>query len=98
MTFLFCCCRAVLSADDRRARQTRRSGHIHGEFAVWLDRDRLVCCAAVGLCIGAAHLHRAGPGGQFAYFCRCGALEPVGAHFCWACGKASLNFCLRVFE
>jgi hypothetical protein len=27
------------------------------------------------------------PAGSSRYFCRCGALEPVGAHFCWACGR-----------
>ena len=27
------------------------------------------------------------PEGSSRYFCRCGALEPVGAHFCWACGR-----------
>ena len=27
------------------------------------------------------------PAGGSRYFCRCGALEPVGAHFCWACGR-----------
>jgi hypothetical protein len=27
------------------------------------------------------------PAGSSRYFCRCGALEPAGAHFCWACGR-----------
>ncbi|MGA7622746.1 MAG: superinfection immunity protein [Candidatus Acidiferrales bacterium] len=27
------------------------------------------------------------PAGSSRYFCRCGALQPVGAHFCWACGR-----------
>jgi hypothetical protein len=27
------------------------------------------------------------PAGSSRYFCRCGALEAVGAHFCWACGR-----------
>ena len=27
------------------------------------------------------------PAGSSRYFCRCGALEPLGAHFCWACGR-----------
>ncbi len=26
-------------------------------------------------------------GAAFRYSCRCGALEPAGAQYCWACGR-----------